>query len=93
MAEITIRAFAKFREIFGAETVISVPDGSTVLDSLVQFAKTAAAAAEDEIFEGGVLKSHIVLMYNRERIDSEDAAEIAVENGDEVVLYPPVSGG
>lgn len=90
MAEITIRAFAKFREIFGAETVISVPDGSTVLDSLVQFAKTAA---EDEIFEGGVLKSHIVLMYNRERIDSEDAAEIAVENGDEVVLYPPVSGG
>lgn len=90
MAEITIRAFAKFREIFGAETVISVPDGSTVLDSLVQFAKKAA---EDEIFEGGVLKSHIVLMYNRERIDSEDAAEIAVENGDEVVLYPPVSGG
>ena len=90
MAEITIRAFAKFREIFGAETVISVPDGSTVLDSLMQFAKTAA---EDEIFEGGVLKSHIVLMYNRERIDSEDAAEIAVENGDEVVLYPPVSGG
>lgn len=90
MAEITIRAFAKFREIFGAETVISVPDGSTVLDSLVQFAKTAA---EDEIFEGGVLKSHIVLMYNRERIDSEDAAEIAVEDGDEVVLYPPVSGG
>ena len=90
MAEITIRAFAKFREMFGAETVISVSDGSTVLDSLVQFAKTAA---EDEIFEGGVLKSHIVLMYNRERIDSEDAAEIAVENGDEVVLYPPVSGG
>ena len=61
------------------------------VSSLVQFAKTAAA--DDEIFEGGVLKSHIVLMYNRERIDSEDAAEIAVEDGDEVVLYPPVSGG
>ena len=93
MAEITIRAFAKFREMFGAENVISVSDGSTVLDSLVQFAKTKASAAEDEIFECGVLKSHIVLMYNRERIDSEDAAEIAVEDGDEIVLYPPVSGG
>lgn len=92
MAEITIRAFAKFREMFGAENVISVSDGSTVLDSLLQFAKTVSAA-EDEIFECGVLKSHIVLMYNRERIDSEDAAEIAVEDGDEVVLYPPVSGG
>ena len=64
MAEITIRAFAKFREMFGAENVISVSDGSTVLDSLLQFAKTVSAA-EDEIFECGVLKSHIVLMYNR----------------------------
>ena len=92
MADITIRAFAKFREMFGADTALSVPDGSTVLDSLVLFAKTVTAA-EDEIFEAGVLKSHIVLMYNRERIDSEDAAEIAVEDGDEIVLYPPVSGG
>lgn len=92
MANITIRAFAKFREMFGAETALSAADNATVADALVQFAETVPAA-KNELFEDGVLKSHIVLMYNRERIDSEDAAEILLEDGDEVVLYPPVSGG
>jgi len=92
MAEITVRAFARFREMFGAETALSVPSGATVSDALVQFAETVPAA-KSELFESGVIKNHIVLMYNRERIDAEDAAEISLEDGDEVVLYPPVSGG
>ena len=92
MAEITIRAFAKFRELFGSETPLSVPDNTTVSAALVLFAETIPAA-KAELFEEGRLKSHIVLMYNRERIDAEDAAEISLEDGDEVVLYPPVSGG
>lgn len=92
MTDITIRAFAKFREMFGAETALSAADGATVLDSLLQFAETVPAAKE-ELFDGEILKEHVVLMYNRERIDAEDAAEITVEEGDEIVLYPPVSGG
>lgn len=92
MTDITIRAFAKFREMFGAETALSAADGATVLDSLLQFAEIVPAA-KAELFDGGQLKEHVVLMYNRERIDAEDAAEIAVADGDEIVLYPPVSGG
>ena len=93
MTDITIRAFAKFREMFGAETALSAADGATVLDSLLQFAETVPAAKE-ELFDGENLKEHVVLMYNRERIDAEDAAEITVEEeGDEIVLYPPETGG
>lgn len=92
MTAVTIRAFAKFRELFGAETPLEVPTGSTVADALVQFAKTVPSA-EAELFENGELKGHVVLMYNRERIDAEDAAELPLEDGDEIVLYPPVSGG
>lgn len=92
MTDITIRAFAKFREMFGAETPLSVSDGASVLDALLQFAETISQAKE-ELFDGDVLKEHVVLMYNRERIDAEDAAEISLSDGDEVVLYPPVSGG
>ncbi len=92
MTVITIRAFAKFREMFGAETPVSVLEGATVQYVLMQFAEIKPAAKE-ELFDGEKLKEHVVLMYNRERIDAEDAAEIVVEDGDEVVLYPPVSGG
>ena len=92
MTAVTIRAFAKFRELFGAETPLDVPAGSTAADALVQFAKTVPSA-EAALFENGELKGHVVLMYNRERIDAEDAAELSLEDGDEIVLYPPVSGG
>ena len=50
-------------------------------------------AAQTGLFENGSLKGHVVFMYNGERIDAEDASEITVEDGDEIVLYPPVSGG
>ncbi len=92
MPEITIRAFAKFRELFGAETPLTVPEGSTVAAALTQFA-ASVPAAKDELFDADGLKSHVVLMYNRERIDSDDAEDITLADGDEVVLYPPVSGG
>lgn len=92
MTEITIRAFAKFRELFGAETGVSVPAGASVYDGLGIFAEMKPDA-KSELFDEGGLKPHIVLMYNRERIDSEDAKGITLEDGDEVVIYPPVSGG
>ncbi|MDO5845452.1 MAG: MoaD/ThiS family protein [Methanocorpusculum sp.] len=91
MTEITIRAFAKFRELFGAETKISVPSGASVYDGLLAFAEVKNAEAE--LFAETELKPHIVLMYNRERIDAEDAKSISLKDGDEIVLYPPVSGG
>lgn len=96
MTDITIRAFAKFRELFGAETSLSVQSEATVFDALTLFAEKVPAA-KDELFELNgsqlVLKGHVVLMYNRERIDSDDAIDIHLEDGDEVVIYPPVSGG
>ncbi|HJJ98847.1 MAG TPA: MoaD/ThiS family protein [Methanocorpusculum sp.] len=92
MNEITILAFSGFREKFGEKNTIEVPKGATVLSALHTFAKTVPAA-QNELFDGGHLRRHIILMYNRERIDADDAKEISISNGDEIVIYPPVSGG
>lgn len=92
MSEITVLAFARFRELFGEKTLVTAEDGATVLAVLERFAATVPAA-RDELFCGTALFGHVILMYNRERIDAEEAAEIVVTNGDEIVLYPPVSGG
>lgn len=92
MTEILIRSFAKYRDLFGAEHKVDVPFGGTIADALILFAGQHPAA-QTELFERGVLKSHVVLMYNKERIDHEDMHEIVPEDGDEIVLYPPVSGG
>ncbi len=92
MISVTIRAFAKFRELFGAETELEVVPGCSVYNALAAFA-AKYPASETVLFDAGELKPHIVLMYNRERIDFEDAKEIVLQDGDEVVIYPPVSGG
>ena len=92
MITVTIHAFAKYRELFGEETKVEVPEEATVYDALIIFAGMRMKA-QTELFDGASLKSHVVLMYNRERIDADDAAVITLEDGDEVVLYPPVSGG
>ncbi|MCK9314099.1 MAG: MoaD/ThiS family protein [Methanocorpusculum sp.] len=92
MPEIIIRSFAKFRELFGGTNSITVPPETTVSGTLLAFAKTRSASM-DELFSGAELKSNIILMYNRERIDAEDAKTIIPADGDEIVIYPPVSGG
>jgi len=92
MTSITIRSFARYRELFGEKEVMEVPTGSTISDALILFA-VQKPLAQTEIFDGMTLKSHVVLMYNKERIDTEDATTLTLHDGDEVVLYPPVSGG
>lgn len=92
MPQITIRSFARFRELFGEVNTLSVPEGTSVLGALLAFAKTQKDGM-DELFPKGALGSHIILMYNRERIDSDDAKTLHTAEGDEIVIYPPVSGG
>lgn len=92
MTEIIIRSFAKYRDLFGAEHKVEVPIGGTIADALILFAGEHPVA-QTELFEQGMLKSHVVLMHNKERVDHEDINKITPENGDQIVLYPPVSGG
>lgn len=92
MPQITIRSFARFRELFGEVNTLSVPEGTSVLGALLAFAKTQKDGM-DELFPKGAFGSHIILMYNRERIDSDDVKTLHTAEGDEIVIYPPVSGG
>jgi len=92
MTSITIRSFARYRELFGEEAEMEIPAGSTISDALILFA-VQKPLAQTEIFDGMTLKSHVVIMYNKERIDTEDATTLTLQDGDELVLYPPVSGG
>ena len=39
MPQITIRSFARFRELFGEVNSVSVPEGTSVFGALLAFAK------------------------------------------------------
>ena len=90
---ITIKAFARFREILGSETTEEVPEGITLAGLLEQIAgknpkiKTA-------LYEGdNTLRRYVILMQNKKRVNQEDVQTIVLSDGDEIAIYPPVAGG
>lgn len=39
------------------------------------------------------LRRHLIIQVNQKRITALQARELALSSGDDVVIYPPVSGG
>jgi molybdopterin converting factor small subunit len=90
---IRIRAFARFREIFGEETELSVPDGTTLAGALADLAARSPEGLGALYEQDGVLHRYVVLMKNGSRIGHASADTEVLREGDEVVVYPPVAGG
>ncbi|MDO9539944.1 MAG: ubiquitin-like small modifier protein 1 [Methanocalculus sp.] len=91
--KITIKAFARFREIFGSEKTEEMAEGST-LAALLDNITTGNQTARRALFEdNGALRGYVILMKNRKRVNREEIAEIILADGDEIALYPPVAGG
>ena len=79
---ITVRLFARLREIAGApELTVVVPESATVQDAWLSLAERFPALAA----YAGTVSCAV----------NEDYARMnaALKNGDEVAFLPPVSGG
>lgn len=90
--KIRLKAFARFREVMGAEQVFEVPEGTT-LQGLLEQAGTRSSSVRGALFDGKDLKDYVVLMRNRKRVMRRDADREVLADGDEVAVFPPVAGG
>ncbi|MEX2272059.1 MAG: MoaD/ThiS family protein [Vicinamibacterales bacterium] len=79
---VTVRLFARLREIAGAETIAhDVPDGSSLADVWTSLSSTWPALAAFDRTVSGAINAEYARM-SRE-----------VREGDDVAFLPPVSGG
>ncbi len=90
---VTILAFARFKDIFGEKNEIEISNTVLLADILRNFATGYPDGVGALFSEEGVLHSYIFVMLNRVRIQPDEVSSQVVTDGDEIVIYPPVSGG
>lgn len=84
------KLFADLAEAAGERTVeVELAEEATVGDALDALLDAKPALQERALDEDGDLREHVNLLRNGENTDQSD--ELAI--GDELALFPPVSGG
>ena len=91
--KVRIRFFARFRELLGTDIVVEPPGGTTFAALVREVAGRRKEGYEAIFDEGGTFREFVILMQNGKRIEAADAEEIRVADGDEIAVFPPVSGG
>lgn len=88
------KLFADLAEIAGDRHVsVDVDAGATVGDALDALLADHPALAERVLDDDGDLRDHINVLCNGENVFTEEGLETVLDAGDELALFPPVSGG
>ena len=91
--KIRVRFFARFRELLGTD-IVAEPASGTVLAALVREIAGKSPDGYDAIFdENGSFREFVILMRNGKRVEAADAEKTPITDGDEIAVFPPVSGG
>ncbi|QLC32994.1 MoaD/ThiS family protein [Halarchaeum sp. CBA1220] len=84
------KLFADLAEVAGDdEPSVRVGDDATVRDALDALIDAHPALAERVLADDGTLHEHVNLLRNGQRAELDER----VDAGDELALFPPVSGG
>jgi molybdopterin synthase sulfur carrier subunit len=90
MALKKIRLFANLREAAGSSEVEA--SGNNIHELLEDLMKKYPCL-EDLVLEDGNIKGHINILVNGDNIRHLNGPDTEVFESDEIVMFPPVSGG
>ena len=90
--KVKVKLFANFREAAKQKEVIISPAGETVGD-VIEGLAAQYPAIRPLLFQDGRLKPYVNVLHNAQTLKGEDSLNRKVQDGDEIALFPPVSGG
>jgi sulfur-carrier protein len=90
MGLVSVRLFANLREIVGNPRLVF--EASTIRDVLVTL-RSEHPALQPLLCEDGEVRAYITILINGKNIRDMEALATSLSDGDEVAIFPPVSGG
>ena len=90
---VKVRFFARFRELLGTDIIASPVSGATIAALVLEIAKKNKEGHDAIFDEHGAFREFVIVMQNGKRVETSDAGSVAVADGDEIAVFPPVAGG
>jgi sulfur-carrier protein len=90
MGLVSVRLFANLREIVGQPRVVL--EANTIREVLTAL-RSEHPALQPLLCEDGEVRPYITILVNGKNIRDMEALATILSDGDEVAIFPPVSGG
>jgi sulfur-carrier protein len=90
--KVKFKLFANFREAVRQKEVEIATDGKTVGDAIRSLIMLHPQL-EPMVYQDGRLKQYVNVLLNGQTLKGEQVASAPLKEGDEIALFPPVSGG
>ena len=88
------KLFADLADLAGGkEVAVDVAPGDTVGTALDALLDPRPELRERVLDDDGTLRDHVNLLRNGTNVANQDGLTTELEQGDELALFPPVSGG
>lgn len=91
--KIRVKTFAQIKEILGEDSLLEYPENTSIKELLKALRQRAGESGDQLFSRDGELHGNLVLIINGARVYKEDFESLALSEGDEIVLFSPVSGG
>lgn len=91
--KVSISVFGMHKNINENLLQMRIPEQSSVKTLITEFVFNHLTDPDLVIDKEGNLKRHLIIQVNKKRVVPGKAAEYMLKEGDEVTVYPSVSGG
>lgn len=92
--KVKVKFFALIRELVGVrELDIDIANGMRVIDLLKLLAEKLPSGFRDYVFNSDEVSDSIIILVNGKGLKELNGLATELNEGDEIAILPPVSGG